>query len=74
VEPTSIARVGDDTLGFRISGDRAALYMTYEFALERIADNVSMVGTARVPLGGAPPPDLSSLLQRTHQKLTTAAA
>ena len=73
VELTSSARVGDDTLAFRISGDEAALYMTFEFALERIGDNVSMVGTARVPLGGAPPPDLSALLQRAHQKLTGAA-
>ena len=73
VEPISSIRVGDDTLAFRLSGDEVALYMTFEFALERLGDNVSMVGTARVP-GGAPPPDLSALLQRAHQKLTGAAA
>jgi hypothetical protein len=68
--PLNTIRVGDDTIGYRISGDANALNLTFDYAVERVGDNVSLVGSARAPaVGGTLPPDLSALLRRAHQKL-----
>jgi hypothetical protein len=75
LEPLNTVRVGDDTIGYRISGDATALYLTFDYAVERIGDNVSLVGTARAPaVGGALPPDLSALVRRAHGKLAEGVA
>lgn len=74
VEPISTVRVGDDTVAFRITGRAGAFNITFDFAVERIGDNVSVVGTARAPMIGALPPELSALTRRAHEKLERAAA
>jgi hypothetical protein len=74
LETIRTARVGDDTIAFRLSGDAAAMYASADFAVERLGDNVSMIATTRVPMIGPLPPDLSALVVRAHQKLERAAA
>jgi hypothetical protein len=70
----STEHLGDDTVGFRLRGDTVVFGMTFDFAIERIGDNVSMVGVASVPFLGGPPPDFVALVRKAHEKLNRAAA
>ena len=68
----SVPRLGDDTVGLRLTGDATALSVTLDLVLERIGDTGSFIAVTTVPGLSGPPPDLGALAQRADEKLRAA--